>query len=113
MLLDHYHLLDGSIPYFLLVSQEKGLLWELQKRERVDRLPDYEFSLSNVVTHYWTKLQPGERLRGSELELVLFQWLSDIANGMVPPLQEPEQSLAQTHFWRDLRGATVQLEERL
>lgn len=111
MLFNYYGLVNSSVPYFLLFSQENGLLWDLRKHRHSKIMPDHMFPMDEVVKRYWSKLQPGKRLRGNEVKLVLFQWLSDIANGMIQPLHEPEITLRKTPFWHDLQGATVRLEE--
>jgi len=111
-LLDYFSgLRDGLVPYFLMLSQETGFLWDLRKQQRGDDPPICVFPMQDVVAQYWPNLLPHERLRGSELELVVFQWLSDLANGRKTMNQKVEYALAQTDFLQAIHEATVQLEE--
>ena len=72
-----------------------------------DTPPTAQFSMSEVIARYFPGVGPQERLRETELEMLLLQWLQDLAgpNGNAPA--EPEATLARTGLLEDLRGTTV------
>jgi hypothetical protein len=99
----------GRIPYFLLVSQETGYLWREQPEPLFDAPPLVQFPMKGVVNRYAPWLEDGVRLRGTELEPVVVQWLTDLSRGSSEPsVGEPERSLAKSGFLDALRGGTVE-----
>jgi hypothetical protein len=101
-----------QIPYFLLTSQDVGFLWKEPKHVSFDAPPTYEFPMDKVVARY-LKREPGQRLYGAELELVVLQWLTDLALGTQKVVEEPEKTLALSGFNESIKGATVLTEEEL
>src|SRR5574340_1023065 len=59
------HGLLPQIPYFLLLSQDKGFLWKGTREDNIDAPPTYEFLMDKVVTRY-LKTTPQQRLLGAE-----------------------------------------------
>lgn len=106
------HGLLPQIPYFLLTSQDVGYLWKEPKQVSLDAPPTYEFPMDKVVARY-LKREPGQRLHGAELELVVLQWLTDLALGTQKVVEEPEKTLALSGFNESIKGATVLTEEEL
>lgn len=69
----------GLLPdarYFLLVSQTRGFLWSAAAPDRPE-----EFPMGSIVRSYGGAFASENWLRGSELELVVAAWLSDLAWG--------------------------------
>ena len=99
------HGLVPEIPFFLLLSQDIGFVWK--GTVSPDAPPGYQFPMNNVVARYLPDLAPGERLKEVQLELVLVQWLTDLAEEPQIALEEPEKSLALSGFLESIRGATV------
>jgi hypothetical protein len=99
------HGLVPEIPFFLLLSQDIGFVWK--GTVNPDAPPAYQFPMNNVVARYLPGLAPGERLKEVQLELVLLQWLTDLAEEPQIALEEPEKSLALSGFLESIRGATV------
>jgi hypothetical protein len=106
-------LVDGLLartPYFLVMSQDKGYLWKDSWQEGDDAPPTYEFPTNNIAPRY-VKRKPGERLYAVEIELLAFQWLTDLAKGKQKIGEEPENTLAQAGFIDTIKDATVILED--
>jgi hypothetical protein len=97
-------------PYFLLVSQEKGYLWEDIWSMTPDAPPIYEFPMDAVVARY-LKRKVGTRLYRTELEFLILQWLTDLAAGALKSSEEPEMTLAIAGFNDAIREAVVLLED--
>jgi hypothetical protein len=106
------HGLLPQVPFFLLASQDVGFLWKEPKYVSYDIPPTYEFPMDKVVARY-LKREPGERLYGAELELVLLQWLIDLTQGAHKNVEEPEKTLALSGFSESIKGATVLAEEEI
>jgi hypothetical protein len=109
----HQMLLDQGYriqpPYFLLLSQDRGFLWK-DAPNGVPVSPPQEFDMRNVVARYFPHLNPTERLRGAELELIVSQWLRDLAEGRQNTHEEPEHTLARAGFLAALQDATITVE---
>src|SRR5712692_2078825 len=88
-----YSLLPQT-PYFLLLSQERGYLWEEAWRKGPEAPPSYEFPMDKIVTRYSNRTS-GERLYDIELEFLALQWLNELADGKLETSEEPEKTLAQ------------------
>lgn len=98
------------VPYFMLVSQDQGFLWDQRAERALVAPPTAEFSMVPVVRRYMPQLQPRERLRGAALDLVVMQWLNDLATGEPDLRDEPERSLASTGFLTGIQGGTVRAD---
>ena len=73
---------DRTIPaFFLIVSQDKGFLWEPEQPESNNAEPAAVFPMREVLREYLTDGLLNQHLRGAELEIAVSQWLSDITNG--------------------------------
>ena len=103
------HGLPAHLPYFLLLSQERGYLWEGSLALRPDAPPTAEFPMAEVVTRYFPA-EPGARLHGVQLELLLVQWLTDLAAGASVPQSESERALKKVGFLDAIREAQVMHE---
>ena len=106
------HGLLAQIPYFLLASQDVGYLWKEPKYVSYNTPPNYEFPMDKVVTRY-LKREPGQRLYGAELELVVLQCLTDLTQGTQENVEEPEITLSISGFIESIKGATVLAEEEI
>src|SRR5437588_4567089 len=76
-----YMLEDGlplHIPYFLLVSQDRGFLWKDKPSADVNTLPDCEFPMDSVIARY-AKVGPEKRLWQEVLEIHIMSWLTDLS----------------------------------
>lgn len=109
------NLVAGSaprVPFFLLASQDSGFVWKREAGAAPQDPPAAEFPMRPVVAHYLPWLRAEERLHGSQLELVLAQWLADLANGRDARPREPEGSLTGTGFIDAMAGASIHHDER-
>jgi hypothetical protein len=103
------HGLPAHLPYFLLLSQERGYLWQDSQALRSDTPPTVELPMAEVVKRYFPA-EPGTRLHGVQLELLLVQWLTDLAAGASVSESEPERSLKKVGFLDAIREAQVMHE---
>ena len=103
------HGLPAHLPYFLLLSQERGYLWQDSQALRSDTPPTVELPMAGVVKRYFPA-EPGTRLHGVQLELLLVQWLADLAAGASVSESEPERSLEKVGFLDAIREAQVMHE---
>ncbi len=101
------HGLSVNSPYFLLISQDFGFLWERRVADAADAPPTLRFAMDRVVDRYLPGLAQGERLQGSALELLVLQWLSDLSEGLAEPTGEPERSLVGVGLLDAIRGTRI------
>ncbi len=104
--------IPSHVPYFLLISQDVGFLWQGPKQENLNVPPDYEFPMDRVVTRYSTR-KPGQRLYEPELEMLVLRWLTNLATKPQKNTEEPEKTLALSGFNESIKGATVLIEKEL
>ena len=67
----------ANAPYFLMISQDIGFLWEDLESGITTSNPKLEFIMREVVSRYLPHLGE-DRLSGSELEFLVIQWLMDL-----------------------------------
>ena len=102
---------DWWSPYFMVISQETGYLWD-QRARRPDpvELPTTEFPMGPVVARYLPSFVGDGRLSGSQVELAVQQWLWDLAGDVEDRPHEPDAALAATGFLEFIRGGRVSTE---
>lgn len=98
--------LPRYVPYFLLLSQDKGYLWKKPESESLDAPPNYEFSMDKVVSRYMVKSSE-RRLYTEVLEFLILQWLTNLTDSEQKGNEEPEKTLALSGFSNSIKGATV------
>ncbi len=74
-------LIGASTPYLMLASQERGYFWNRNDSAPAEAPPDLEFPMDNVVAHYRPAIDQDKtrRLRGSEVEILVWHWLVELA----------------------------------
>ncbi|HVF99658.1 MAG TPA: hypothetical protein VND68_07455 [Chloroflexia bacterium] len=97
-------------PYFLIISQESGFLWKDAGSVALDAPPTQEFSMAPVLRRYLSQVDTKDRLSGSVLELLVLQWLNEIAFNGQQPTEDPERLLASSGFLDSLRNAMILVE---
>ena len=108
MVLRRNMLAHGVVPaaqYFLLASQDRAYLWSAADVDS-NAPPAHEIPMAQVVKRYLPKDLAGQRLRSSELEFVVSQWLSDLASGRYVP-DAPDSPLVTSGFIHALRGDII------
>jgi len=109
----HYTRLSSlfAAPFFLLVSQDRGFLWRRATSGNGSAKPAAEFPMDNVVVRYLPTARGGTRLQEPVLELLVSQWLMDLAEHSAQrPRSEPEQLLAQVGFLDSVKGGVVEAQ---
>lgn len=96
-----------SAPYFLLLSQQRGYLWTPKEALDPGAQPSYTFPMQQVVAKYWPGLPSTERLRSSELELMVRNWLTALTWGAADAREEPDRTLALAGFLESIRDGEV------
>jgi hypothetical protein len=99
--------LSSQAPFFLLLSQDKGFLWNGAATGNSDAPPSYEFPMENVIARYENSANGTERLGEEYLELLVLRWLLDLGNMPQKADGEPEKSLAHSGFLQAIQGAMV------
>jgi hypothetical protein len=102
------HGLISNTPYFLILSQDKGFLWN-QKSEETKKI--YEFSVKKILEKYIPEIDSGNRLKGQQLEFFIFQWLNDLALRHKENITEINTPLASSGFIHDIQDANVVMNE--
>lgn len=69
--------------FALLVSQDKGFLWDLRDARRLDEAKVWELPMGRYLAPYLRRAA-GKRLRHEELTWLVFTWLGDLANVAAP-----------------------------
>jgi len=98
-------------PFFLLVSQNVGFLWDQRGSIPPGALPSVEFSMRPIVRRYVPWLADGEWLREPQLNSVVTQWLSELAEGSGARVHD--EALAQTGLLEMLKGGWIGVEVEL
>lgn len=96
--------------YFLLVSQDNGYLWKEGNAQHLEQAPLATFSMNDIVERYLQGVT-AQRLRGSELALLVQQWLFDLSAGQETGISKQELTPELNNFLRSIRGATIVMED--
>ena len=99
-----------KVPFFLLLSQEKGFAWRESGEPAVDSLdrkPDVEFPMAQVVQRYAPPGLGDHWLRGAELEFIVLRWLDDLATGNRHDGDRAEETLEEIGFITAIENASV------
>ncbi len=108
------HAAVAEVPFFLFLTPSVGYLWKpnplSDATDSLSRLPDAEFSTSEIMQHYLPEPSESPRRVHSVLELIFFQWLSDLAAGSRARDLAGHEALAETGFLEAIRGANIILD---
>lgn len=103
-LIDYEYL--SPVPYFLLLTQDVGFLWDKSVTSDPNALPTYEFPMHNVVARY-NHEEPKKWLYGPNFELLVLQWLNNLTEKPQQNSEEPEKTLALSGFNDSIKNASV------
>lgn len=92
--------------FFLIVSQTRGFLFDQETQEYP---PAAEFEMIDVVRRYYPPATEHQRFKGTELELIVQQWLRDLTHGDPPDPVPAEVALRDAGFLDAVRDAVVSL----
>jgi hypothetical protein len=73
---------ETSLRYVLVVSQNRAYLYNTRVN---DYDPVAELPMLDVIQSYYPPATEHQRFRGSELEILILQWLRDLVAGATPP----------------------------
>ena len=106
------HGLMEDIPYFLVLSQDVGYLWHQEAPATGADVDAFtRFSMDAVLRRFVSEADREVRLHGAELELVVWQWLTEIAGNGLNADREPECQLRSSGFLDALQETSVRIEE--
>jgi len=100
--------LGARAPFFVLLSQEVGFLWQGPLAESSDQ-PMWTFSMAELIGDYLdpTGVERGTWLWPDAFRLVVLQWLYDLIDGKRDEASEPERTLAESGLLAALWGAHI------
>jgi hypothetical protein len=101
--------LGASAKYFLILSQGRGFIWELDENGEFAAGAE-GFSMRPVLREYLTEAELDRHIRGADLELVLLHWLGDLARGKAMQPADVGGNGPFARFTSEIRGAEVLLE---
>ena len=98
---------EANKAYILVLTQDNGYLWRpLSSGTPPGSLPT-EFPMTDVVRHFLPEIGPSNRLRESELSLIMLQWLRNLGSGEGGTGTEAGTSLAESGFTEAIRKSEV------
>ena len=104
------HGLMEDIPYFLVLSQDVGYLWHQDAPATGSDVDTFtRFSMDAVLRRFTSDANRETRLYGAQLELVVWQWLTEIAGNGLNADQEPERQLRSSGFLDALQETSVRM----
>lgn len=106
-MLEDNGLLPAPAPYLLAVSQERGFLWKVSGQESTEGLEPLEFSMREVVARYTSDLERTKGFHNGVLQLLVLQWLTELAWKPALRDQKPEKLLDEVGFLEAISEASV------
>jgi hypothetical protein len=94
-------------PYFLVLAQDDGYLWRQTNDLAPDALPSDHFPMRPFLARNAPIIDPELHYASAQLELIVFQWLRDIVDGVLTGNDEPEATLARAGLLDAVRGGEV------
>src|SRR5579859_8035166 len=80
------HAAVSRVPYFAVVTPTTGFIWRTVASDESDpgdqRLPDEVFSTESMIDRYLPGPISSRIRNGSQLELVVYQWLNELTHGV-------------------------------
>lgn len=99
------------VPYFLLVSQDRGYLWKANDKAGLESPPSLEFDMKPVVKHFLTRFMRGgtKRLPPDVLAYYVALWIDENINPR-PGAKKPTVPAAIAKVLLEVQGGTVREE---
>lgn len=108
------HFLEGGtffrLPYFLLVSQDRGYLWKGGRKATDDARPVREFPMQGVVKRYFPDESDPFHLHEEVLEILVQQWLNILTIKGHASDGEAEQALSSAGVLNKIKGGSVETQ---
>ncbi|HWE36157.1 MAG TPA: hypothetical protein VG406_06260 [Isosphaeraceae bacterium] len=102
---------DGSrysFPFYLLVSQEHGYLWDKATLGQPDAPPTIDLPMATILKNYSRADDPDRRLSSEAMFWRIFRWLLDLTLERRESLKDVAPSATLTAFLRAVEGGIVQ-----
>jgi hypothetical protein len=96
-----------AAPYFLVLAQDDGYLWRQTDGLAPDAPPSEHFPMRPVLQRNAPIIDPDVHYGSAQLELIVFQWLRDLVDGVLTANGEPETTLARAGLLDAVRGGEV------
>ncbi len=106
------HSVVPNAQFFALINQENIFLWSRPAEEDTAAPPDIVVPATEILQRYADGIDTSVRLRGRDLELIVYQWLTELTLRDSFILTGVEQELNATGFLTAVRDGTVVLEPR-
>jgi hypothetical protein len=100
----------SDAPYFMVLSQDDGFLWQQTPDTPPHAPPDRHFPMRPVLTRYLSEEDSGLRFGSAQLALIVYRWVQDLADGDYPADSEPERTLRPSGLLDLIRGGKVLTE---
>lgn len=110
-LLIAHGLLDWDATFLLLLSQDKGFVWNQRSDANPRAQPLTEFSMAPVMSRYLPRHDGQRRLLGFSLDFVVITWLGEMVAGVLHHGDEPEATLAEAGFLATIRGGAINVND--
>jgi hypothetical protein len=100
--------------YLLLISQDHGYLWKNTSNDELEK-PSSAFPMNAVIQRYFKVGNPETRLRNTELEFIIYQWLNELT--FKPRTEQfpadPEKSLFECGLIQEMYAAQISMEDSI
>lgn len=100
-----------QIPYFLVLSQDKGYLWKPDAP--IDTMPQHSFLTRSVIPSHVIESARNGRLTERELEFFVLQWLLELPRKSPEHLQDFENELIRSGFVDAIKDAEILTEAQI
>jgi hypothetical protein len=94
-------------PYVMLVSESQGFIW--RQNALNGRSEPQVFSMQQILCRYAGTMPHGRRLRGSELEILVWRWLTDLTRRSIDKSQVPVPAPLQ-ELLPAITGGSVEMD---
>ncbi len=102
------------VPFFAVVTPTTGYIWRtgpsFDSDQSFARLPDATFSTEGVIQRYLPEPRPTRIRNGPQLELVFYQWLTELTHGVPTDKSDAYEALSKAGLVDAAKGGFVDLQ---
>lgn len=92
------------VPYFVILSQDRGYVWRPEDDPGTETPPTFEFNMGDVIAHYHPEFDPSVRLYESGLILIIDKWFDDLVHQNLECVPDPDNALKRSGLLDVLRA---------